>query len=1138
MRFFAILLCLFLPCAALAQDADEDRGYLAGLLEDALGGEGRTVRIVGFEGAFSTEATIDQITIADAQGIWLTLTDVVIDWNRAALLRGRIEVETLSAARIDLPRLPLPAEDTLPDAAATPFSLPDLPVSVRIGTLDVDALSLGAPLLGEPTTLALEGSATLADGSGTAVFEAQRTDDKTGTFALDAAYTADTRALRLNLNLREGADGIAARLMGLPETPALTLTVAGDGTLADFTADLALATDGTDRLNGTVTLRDGTPVTEGTSAPLVFDAALNGDVTALFLPEYRDFFGPDVRLVARGARAADGALDLEAFALETRALSLTGEVALNADAWPTRLRVDGRIANAAGQPVLLPVAGAATRVDAVNLRARFDAAQGDAFRGGLQIEGLTRPDLQIANISLGARGTLQGDVNAIGQIMAALRFSANDLTFQDPAVARAAGSDITGALDLSYRDGSPLELSDLAIDGATWALTGDAVIDALSNAFETEFNADLVAKDLAAFAPLVGQPLGGAASVNVAGTAALGGFFDVTLAGQATDLTTGIAQADTVLRGQTQIDLAAARDDQGTRITRFEIANPQLGATATATLGADTSDVTFDARLANANLLAPQINGPLTVAGTAAQNDGRWTFNTRATGPYGSTANVLGNISDSGVALTYNAAIPDFAPLVAELPGRLRIEGTARQQGADWAINTALDGPAGTTSRLSGTVAPSGQLNLTAQGTAPLGLANPALRPNNLQGTAAFDLSINGAPALNAVSGTITTSGARFVAPALRVGLGDIDANIGLSAGTASVQANADVLEGGSLSVTGPITLSGGFPADLQIALNAMKIVDPSLYDTTLDGALTISGALRGGAQIAGQIDVGETVVQVPSSGISSFGAIPDINHVRAPRPVMRTLDRGGLLPDEDASAAAGPAYPLDLLVRAPSRIFVRGRGLDAELGGQLRLSGTTADILSTGEFELIRGRLDVLSKRFVLDEGTIQLQGRFEPYLRFVAVTDTNAGTARVILDGPAAEPTVRFEATPDAPQDEVLAQVFFGRDVSQLSAFQALQLANAVASLAGSGGAGVISNLRQSFDLDDLDITTDDDGNAAVRAGKYLSENIYTDVTVGGAGGAAVSLNIDLTPNITAKGSVEADSNTSLGIFFERDY
>ena len=142
------------------------------------------------------------------------------------------------------------------------------------------------------------------------------------------------------------------------------------------------------------------------------------------------------------------------------------------------------------------------------------------------------------------------------------------------------------------------------------------------------------------------------------------------------------------------------------------------------------------------------------------------------------------------------------------------------------------------------------------------------------------------------------------------------------------------------------------------------------------------------------------------------------------------------------------------------------------------------------------------------------------------------------MILDGPAAEPTVRFEATPDAPQDEVLAQVFFGRDVSQLSAFQALQLANAVASLAGSGGAGVISNLRQSFDLDDLDITTDDDGNAAVRAGKYLSENIYTDVTVGGAGGAAVSLNIDLTPNITAKGSVEADSNTSLGIFFERDY
>jgi translocation and assembly module TamB len=33
-------------------------------------------------------------------------------------------------------------------------------------------------------------------------------------------------------------------------------------------------------------------------------------------------------------------------------------------------------------------------------------------------------------------------------------------------------------------------------------------------------------------------------------------------------------------------------------------------------------------------------------------------------------------------------------------------------------------------------------------------------------------------------------------------------------------------------------------------------------------------------------------------------------------------------------------------------------------------------------------------------------------------------------------------------------------------------------------------------------------------------------------------VSINLDLTDDITARGSVDSDGNTSLGIFFERDY
>lgn len=57
-------------------------------------------------------------------------------------------------------------------------------------------------------------------------------------------------------------------------------------------------------------------------------------------------------------------------------------------------------------------------------------------------------------------------------------------------------------------------------------------------------------------------------------------------------------------------------------------------------------------------------------------------------------------------------------------------------------------------------------------------------------------------------------------------------------------------------------------------------------------------------------------------------------------------------------------------------------------------------------------------------------------------------------------------------------------------------------------------------------------------MRAGRYISDNIYTDVVVGGAGTGEVSLNIDLTPSLTVRGSVGANDESSIGIFFERDY
>ncbi|MFP4045189.1 MAG: hypothetical protein ACLFTP_11600, partial [Rhodosalinus sp.] len=67
----AILLCaLTLIALALPQDLraqDDDPGRLTRLLQESLSGAGRDVQITGFEGALSSRATIERMTIADAQ---------------------------------------------------------------------------------------------------------------------------------------------------------------------------------------------------------------------------------------------------------------------------------------------------------------------------------------------------------------------------------------------------------------------------------------------------------------------------------------------------------------------------------------------------------------------------------------------------------------------------------------------------------------------------------------------------------------------------------------------------------------------------------------------------------------------------------------------------------------------------------------------------------------------------------------------------------------------------------------------------------------------------------------------------------------------------------------------------------------
>ncbi|WP_298836625.1 translocation/assembly module TamB domain-containing protein [uncultured Roseobacter sp.] len=1198
-----LLVCLF-PVTSIAQDnGDEDGGgFLTRTIEGALSGAGRDVQIRGFRGALSSEASFDSMTIADDSGVWLTLEDVTLNWSRAALLRGRLQVDRLSAASLELPRLPEAGEtEELPAAEATGFALPELPVSINIEAFEVERIVLGAPLLGEETVLQVQASARLDDDGLQLDLTADRLDGAAGRFGLRAGFARETEIVLLDLDLSEEAGGIASHLLSLPGDPSVDLTVAGEGPLDDFTTDIRLATDDAPRMEGQVRLTALAPATEGAAPDRRIVADIGGDITAVLAPEYRDFFGTDVGLTADTLIEAAGAISVDSFALRAEAAQLQGRVRINEDGWPAFIDVDGQIGRG-GAPVVLPGTDAGTTISAVTLSVDFDAGNGDALKGAFDIRDLVQKDVRIDRTLLSLDGTLEGTPGSIGQLLTDLDLAATGIELNDPDVARALGDSITGRAEINYIEDQPIRISDLNLGGEDYALDGDIIIRGLGDGFPTRLDLTVQAEDLTRFAPLAGQDLSGAADLTVAGMITpLAGTFDLRIAGNTQDIGVGISQADSVMAGQTELSLRALRDQSGTFVENLLLRNAALDVAADASLQSGNSSVRGRAALSDVALVLPQYEGPVIIVADATQDargwsvdggidapyDGRVTVNGLVTGPdadmtvtvrlpeisalvpqvsgpldaaariwqaesgyrvdataggpFGADVVVKGLATGPDAAVDFVLDLPDIGVLVPEIRGPLNLTGRAARAGEDWRVDTDVRGPSGTQANVAGTVAQDGNLDLAVAGALPLGLAQPFLAPRSLLGEAQFDLALRGAPGLSAVSGRITTSDATFTAPNLRLGLTGLDTTVAFNNGTAQIDLGGDVVSGGRIEASGSLGLGGSLPADLEILLRNTVLTDPRLYTTTLNGAIGIDGPLSGGARITGQINIGETTISVPSTGLTSIGDIPPIAHVGAPREVNVTRQRADVVPqtqsDGQSAGSGGAVYGLGIQVNAPGRIFVRGRGLDAELGGGLEITGNTARIISAGEFNLIRGRLDILAKRFDLTEGTVQFLGGLTPYIRFVTTSTTRDGTASIVLEGAADDLEVSFVSDPAAPEDEVLAQLLFGRSLSQLSAFQALQLANAVATVAGRSGIGLIGQLRQGFGLDDFDITTNDDGETEVRAGKYISDNVYTDVTSSG-GDSEISLNIDLTDSFTARGSVDGNGNTGVGIFFERDY
>lgn len=429
---------------------------------------------------------------------------------------------------------------------------------------------------------------------------------------------------------------------------------------------------------------------------------------------------------------------------------------------------------------------------------------------------------------------------------------------------------------------------------------------------------------------------------------------------------------------------------------------------------------------------------------------------------------------------------------------------------------------------------------LNVQGTMPLGFVDLLLakRGAHVMGMAKIDATLNGKLSKPQLIGNLSISNGSFFDSKTNLGLNNITLEGKLDGDYILIEkASASSSEGGRVSVSGRI--SNDLQPDLVFYLDRANYNDGSMILATLSGKMTMTGHFLDNLVIGGDITVEKAEIFVPDHFRNA--KFLDIKNKNLTKSIQKTLERADV---KDTNTSRGISQESSSVVLSNMRItahnqfFVRGRGLDAELGGRINIAGPLHDVHPVGEFQMIRGRFDILSQRFNFDQGQASFSGNLNPTVYFVS--NKNSGDIRVTVtvSGTIDDLSINFSSQPNLPQDEILARLIFNRSLSELSPFQIAQLAAAAADLAGASNTSLLNTLRAKIGLDDLDVIVDEKGNTGLRIGRYIHNNVYLGFEAGSDGKTKGTINLDISRNLKAKGAIGNEKNSSVGIFYERDY
>lgn len=1041
---------------------------------------------------WTLDGSVATPTLPDADLVGLAGPRIALEGAGSAATDG-------SAATAD--RLAVTAGDTWLDASAALVDGHRIDARGTVALADLARFSTLAerPLAGS-VALAFDGTVLLDPLDVSAVLDLSASDLDPGDPVLAGmigrAPTA-TAGITLDAGNRLSVHGLALQ----------TATVRADG---DLSADLP---DGA--LEGRVDL----------AAP---DLAAVGRVLAV-----------DLAGSARAAVALAGTLDAPTASASWRAAPLVvqgtrlSELTGSATAAGLPAAPAGRLdlkASAGGETVTLgsryALAGNTLRIDGLTL----DSA-GLAARGGAAVN-LAGPAVD------GSLRVEAGDLGRLGKV-AGLPLSGGSLDATVTLAARDGQSaELSGTVKKLALDGGATELAGIELSGQGKNLLSKPSGTLRAKVGRIRQDGEVVLET--ATLSVASDGAGAQAELALAGTKAMP--FKATATASATlDATPLRASLDTLKAEIADVRIAL------TRPTRFTLgAKPRF----------DDLSLTLDGgRITGAGRIDPaDLDVAIAVRDLPAQLARLADPELNLSGGIDADLSAKGPLGDPTARLTVSIpALRSTDPSLADVPplkasAEVLIEARRLTASADASIG---DGAQASLRAKTGLLAGTGGVPPTLNEAAPLEASLDAemalaklsaflpLQGGRLGGAASVHVVVTGTPSSPEVGGTAALDDGLVDQPEIGLYLRDVTlAARGQGERLVIETLTATAVGGGSLEGSGGISfdVAAGAPADIRLVARRLRAADTDEAEVNIDADLTFKGELPT-YRLAGTVTVLPSEIRIPEQLPPTVVEL-EVTEMRD-GVVVRSPDA----PKKGKEQGTAPVI-LDVTVGIPGQVFIRGRGLDSEWGGDLAVTGRLDAPEVNGELSVRRGRLGALGRTFQFERGRVVFDGGppEDPTLDMLLSTEVSDVKAMVGISGQAQDPTIALTSEPSLPEEEVLSRILFGSSRAQLSPLQALKLAQSTAVLSGRlGSGGVTDRVRQTLGVDSLDVDAGDGGErgATLSVGKYVAPGVFLKLQQGLSGASSKAVvEVELTDSISVETDVGADSQSRVGVNWKLDY